>query len=93
MSGGRGGKAESFFTREGLPPIEFGDFSSRDSPMFKVGTRAESGDDVFYFFIQGHHGPVIQMIPVIVGDNQIIDFRHISNAIHIGTRKSFRSKR
>lgn len=56
MSCGSGGKTESIFTCEGFPPIEFGDFSSRKSPMFEMETCAESGDDMFYFFTQSDHG-------------------------------------
>ena len=49
----------------------------------------EPADHVPDFWLQRDHGGLIQVVPVVVGDQQVVDFRHIFCRIDACTRKGF----
>ena len=52
-----------------------------------MGADAQTADDDADSVLQPHDARIIQMIPVIVGNEQTVDVRHIPDAVRCGSLK------
>lgn len=75
-----------------LFPVEFNNFFRIVAPVFQMFAGAKSGDDVFSSREKFRNRIVIQVIPVVVRDDEVIEFRDISRLLYICTLKSLRRK-
>ena len=64
-------------------PVHFDDPFGCETPVFEMfpdPQRADHGPDAI---AQSRHGPVIQMVPMVVRDDQAVDLGHIVGRKHI----------
>src|ERR1700752_3173403 len=62
---------------EGGKPVRLTDLLRRVSPSFQMGADAEADDGDTHLVLQGGDGGVIEMVPVVVRDEQIVDMGHV----------------
>ena len=72
---------------EALAPVALKDGFARKAPASEMGPCAKAADNAPYPVLQGHDGVIVQMIPVVVGDDQYVDRGYVSGSIYIAAVK------
>ncbi|KAG0753229.1 hypothetical protein G6F22_021540 [Rhizopus arrhizus] len=69
------------FQGNGVEPVTFVDLVGGVAPVPQVRTNAKRRDDVLHLVLQGRHAGPIQMVPMVVSDEQVVDGRHVLRGI------------
>ena len=76
---------EARFNLEGAEPIGFADLPFRITPLLEVSADAQARDHRLRLRLQGRHTRVVEVVPVVVRDEQVVDFRHVFSGKHAGS--------
>ena len=68
-------------------PVQFHQTRLVEAPIFKMLAHPQRTNDLTRTLLQLHHRAVVQMVPMVVRDNQVINVGHIFRLVNIRTLK------
>ena len=74
-------------------PIQLDDALPIESPVLEMLTDTQTANHLPDAVFQCPHGLIIQVIPMIMRNNQVIDIRHILRVIHVRSLERLVNKR
>ena len=75
---------EAVVERSLLVPVEFHDSLFGKAPVFEMFSDAQRADDRPDARPERCDGPAVEVVPVVVGDDQVVDVGHILRTVKIG---------
>src|SRR5690606_21406547 len=85
----RGAQRESVGQRSGFMPVQLHDFFGRIAPVFEVRTYAQRADHKVHFRLELLHGVVIEVVPMIVRNDEVIDLGDIGYVVALRAGETF----
>ena len=83
MAGGQDVDGKALFPFKGGIPVSFENRFLAIAPRFKMGPDAEGTDNLPHLGPKRRCRGIIQMIPMIVGNEQVIDVRHVLGGVEV----------
>ena len=80
---------ETALQLRGIPPVHFQEFFDRVVPVLQMRTHAKCRNYLFNPWLHFRDNFVIQMIPMVMGDDKVIDVRHIDWLVDVRTLEHF----